>query len=418
MEKKFISNMGNMSKIFLADYDSYSIMHYNISLDHLKFISKAALLLYDVILVPAAFFWQSEKMTNLMIYMQEPLEHGLIVPVIRDYNITSDIYDYFNARQAENSNLKKQYSLSNKFIKSNLETGVFSEITTSKDRENARKLEKMSHAAYSDINSVKKLFVKNWENDINNLTDPNSIGYLLNYCKIPQEIKDSLLDDVENTFFSRVSCISKLNRIISNYPLQALIENRISWLYLKSVSEAYCSKLYAINNPYKRSIQEDNIPVMIDALSVIGLSRELIENLSFHEIILIKCNLEYQNFIKAFRNIVAEISKKQQDINESLKSAISLRLFKEKMISLIPSVDRINNISYTVFLSLVANALSGSSISPPVFIYSGCVSALTFLLSKVSRINNTPFLDMQHYIISRKYEEQMLNILRNIGGLE
>lgn len=348
--KKFISDMGNLSKIFLADYDSYSIKHYNISLDHLRFISKAALLLYDVILVPAAFFWQSEEMIALTISMQEPMEYGLIAPVIRDYSTTSDIYEYYNARQNENNILKKQYSLSNNIIKSNLETGVYSEITTSKDSENVRKLEKICNATHSDINSVKHLFVKNLEEDINNLTDSKSIGYLLDFYKMPRSINESLLSEAKNTFFSRVSCIYKSNKIIFNSSLQRLIENRISWLYLKSVAEAYGSKIYAFNYPYKGTIQEDNIPVIIESLSAIGISPELIKKLSFHDIIFIKSTPEYQEFIKTFRKIVVEISKKQQDINESLKSVVSRRFFKEKLVSHIPSMDYINNFSCSVFL--------------------------------------------------------------------
>lgn len=418
MEKKNISDMGNLSKIFLADYDSYSIKHYNISLDYLRFISKAALLLYDIILIPAAFFWQSEEMVTLTTSMQELMEYGLIVPVIRDYNTTSDIYDYYNARQTENSILKKQYSLSNKIIKSDLDTGIFSEITTSKDRDNARKLEKMSHAAYSDINSVKHLFIKNWIEDISSLSDLNSIGYFLDFCKMPREINESLLGEVKKTFFSRVSCIYTSQKVISNFSLQKIIENRISWLYLKSVSEAYGSKIYAVNNPYKNTIKEDNIPMMIKALSTIGISPELIRSLSFSDIIVIKCSPEYQNFIKVFRKIIAETSKKQQDINESLKSVISRRFFKERLISHIPPMDYINNLSSSVFFGLIANALSGTNIDPSFFITFGGISALAFLLNRISRINNTPFLDMQHFIISKKYEEKMLNTFRIIGGFK
>lgn len=416
--RKYISDMGNMSKIFLADYDSYSIKHYSISLDYLIFISKAALLLYDVILVPAAFFWQSKEMIDLTLSLQEPLEYGFIAPVIRNYNITSDIYEYYNARILENSNLKKQYSLSNKIIKSDLETGIFSEITTSKDRANALKLEKMSHAAYSDIYSVKHLFIENWKEDISNLTDLNSIGYFLNFCKMPREINESLLGEVKNTFFSRASCIYTSQKVISDFSLQKVIENRISWLYLKSVSEAYGSKIYAVNNPYKNTIQEDNIPMMIKALSAIGISPELIRDLTFRDIIVIKCSPEYQNFIRAFRKIVAETSKKQQEINESFKSVISRKFFKERLVSHIPPMDYINNLSSSVFFSLIANALSGTNIDSSFFITFGGISALTFLLKRISRINNTPFLDIQHFIISRKYEERMLNTFRNIGGFK
>lgn len=200
--------------------------------------------------------------------------------------------------------------------------------------------------------------------------------------------------------------------------MQRLIENRISWLYLKSVAEAYGSKIYAFNYPYKGTIQEDNIPVIIESLSAIGISPELIKKLSFHDIIFIKSTPEYQEFIKTFRKIVVEISKKQQDINESLKSVVSCRFFKEKLVSHIPSMDYINNFSCSVFFSLIANALSGTNIDSSVFISLGGISALAFLLKRISKIINTPFWDMQHFIISKKYEEQMHNTFRNIGGLE
>ena len=53
--RQLVSNLNNDSKMFLGDFDSYTIIRHGTTFDYLYNLSKVGLLLYDRILLPAAW---------------------------------------------------------------------------------------------------------------------------------------------------------------------------------------------------------------------------------------------------------------------------------------------------------------------------------------------------------------------------
>ena len=64
--KTYLSQLENDKKIFIGDYDSYTIITEKTDYTKLINLTKAALLLFDRILLPAAFFWQSNEMNRIL----------------------------------------------------------------------------------------------------------------------------------------------------------------------------------------------------------------------------------------------------------------------------------------------------------------------------------------------------------------
>ena len=57
MANQLVSQLSG-EKIFIGDFDSYTIKKHSISEEKLFFLSKLGLLLFDQVILPAAFFWQ------------------------------------------------------------------------------------------------------------------------------------------------------------------------------------------------------------------------------------------------------------------------------------------------------------------------------------------------------------------------
>ena len=54
------------TKLFLGVFDSFMIIQNGLSVEHLERSAKYGLLTHDKLLLPAAFFWQSEQMACLL----------------------------------------------------------------------------------------------------------------------------------------------------------------------------------------------------------------------------------------------------------------------------------------------------------------------------------------------------------------
>ena len=66
--KLFLSDVKNDSRLFIGDLDSYTIIENGFVKEQLNFKIKLGLLLYDKILLPAAYFWQSKPMASVTTY--------------------------------------------------------------------------------------------------------------------------------------------------------------------------------------------------------------------------------------------------------------------------------------------------------------------------------------------------------------
>lgn len=416
--REMLSELQHYEKIFIGDFDSYTIIKYGLSVDHLLFITKVALLLFDRILMPAAFFWQSKEMNKLRCYVERPIEGGIILPVIRDYESTTDIQDYFERRMDESQKIGN--------IEVFKQPELASEIADSHHIKQVKALKKLGVYAHSDQTPVHESFRAAWKSDLENHSDINSIHLLLCQSRLTDEqiAKATLilLDESQHPQFSRASCIERVQQIIPSGHIQNLIKERTSWLYLHSNAISYNSKFYYSRNPYKGMVFEENLLLLLQTLDIFGITKEMLKQLSIAEILHLKSFPEYKEFIKAYREVLDAAYLRQNNIIEILRRKISWRVKQEHAILAIYKKLRfLQGCSSTIFLGLLVNYFSGSSINTPTFIASGTTALATSILKKISFINDhmqtAAFYNFKKFIIGEQYQQSLENHINNRYGV-
>ena len=99
--RQFLQSIKNESRLFFGDADSYTIINNYYAEEYILIKLKLAVLMYDIVLMPAAFFWQSDIMSNIFPKIELLISNENILPVIRDYKDTEDIIVYFEKRASE-----------------------------------------------------------------------------------------------------------------------------------------------------------------------------------------------------------------------------------------------------------------------------------------------------------------------------
>lgn len=407
--REFISNLHSDSKLFIADYDSYSIEKYKTPPESLLYITKIGMLLFDYLLLPAAFFWQSKEMAQIMLRLEEPISYGVVLPVIRDSKETKDIIDYFEHRVEESQKIRDIPVFS--------QPELATEIAGKKNERNAHQLHNINTFAHLDGTSIRGIYAQRWQDDLDNSRDINSIRLLLAQGNIPldqiREIQSGLKEIARHPQFSRAYCIDYIQRNVPPGRIRTLLEERASWLYLRSNSDAYQSGFYYTRDPYNGMVFAENIGLLADTLSAFGLTREVIAALSVRDILKIKNSVEYQNFIIAYNGMVEKAYTQQENIVEVLQKKIVHEIRSEKARQKVyKSLLWIQGHSEVVFLALIANHFSGSKINEPVFTAATAGAFVPLILKRFDTLNRymtqQSFLDFQNYIIEEKYRNQMI----------
>lgn len=402
--RRFLSEFNHSQKIFVGDYDSYTIISQRPSFDNLLTTAKMALLLFDHLLMPAAFFWQSKEMTRLMKYLEEPIAYGFILPVIRDCDTTNDIYEYFRTRVDESQQIGN--------IEAFKQPELASEIANKNHTPVVKQLESLNTYAHSDKKSVRDAFTALWTSDLENHTDINSIRLLLCQSQMSKPewsgVLESLLEEARYPQFSRASCIDRIQKLLPSGRIRDLIVRRTSWLYLKSNALSYDSKFYYTYDPYNRMLFEENLFLLTQTLEVFGITKKLISQLTILEILQIKESEEFHQFITTYRGLVDASYRRQSDIVDRLKKTLTGEMRKEKWISGIYKKLRfLQATSMSVFLGLLINYLSGNMIDTPVWIATGTASTVPAVIRHFASLNHavgaTPLSDFKEYIIAEKY---------------
>lgn len=412
--RQFVSDLNSDRKLFIGDYDSYTILKYGLTSDNLLYLTKLGLLIFDKLLLPAAFFWQSENMAKLLFRLEEPIERGIILPVIRNYESTIDIYDYFEYRMYESSKISDANACA--------DPALASEIASVRNKKQVELLANINSYAHLDNGSIRQKYIENWNNDLENHLDINSLRLLLvqsdrttsevnQICKLLQE-------ETKNPEFSRSSAIQQIRKLIRSGNCQDFLADRASWLYLKSNADSYKSSIYYSRNPSNSLVFEENLVLLAKTLGVVGLTEELINNLTINQILQIRMSPEYSYFIEAYRELIQQVYTKQENVIEIIQKKIEYRMSREKFFNVVLTpLKTIKTVSSTIFWGLLVNQFSNSAISTPVLLSSGTTSLVSSILMKLDVVNKMmqtkDFSDFKNYILTQKYERQ---ILEKIGA--
>ena len=408
-----ISNLKTENTAFIGDYDSYTIENHHYDKKYLERITKIGLLLFKKILLPAAFFWQSQELESLISSFSPAIEEDILLPVIRDYSSTTDIKDYYERRLEESGKIS-QNTLTNDAFKS--------ELATANNKKTAEVLNEYKKYVHVDGKSVKNIFMNKWVSDISYNSDFNSIRLLL----YKSGIRDDKLDIVTTSLltingaevFSRKTCSEVIENILA--PNRQLIDkliNRTSYIYLKATAEAYESSFYCTYDPYNGSIGTTNISLFSRILKLFGLDYDFIDKLSISEIVKIRNSQEYKVFIIKYLSIINEMKIEEDRIYYNLEANF-IREFKSESenMRIIKLLNCVRVMSVEYFMGVLVELLKTSDFSSVAQLIwpSGVVAiaggTAAILQKKFDNINKAfdkmALLDFKEYMI-RNYKAKV-----------
>lgn len=408
--RSFVSDLQADSKLFIADYDSYSIRKHNTSVEQLLYLTKIGMLLFDHLLLPAAFFWQSEEMKQVMLRLEEAMACGVIMPVVRDQAETTDVLDYYEHRLEESQKIASFPVFS--------QPALATELATAENRQAANQLQSVNAFTHLDSSSLRKIYARKWRDDLEYSRDINGMRLLLAQSCLPLDqidgIRMGLVALSEHPQFSRAFCINYIQNNIPSGRVRDQLEGRTSWLYLRSNADAYNGGFYYSNDPYNGMLFHENIGLLAKTLSDFGLSREMINTLTIRDILLIKSSPEYRNFIAVYRELVQTVLPFQEDIVNSLHSEIEHEFTVEnRKKKLYTALSWIQHCSGGIFAGLIINYFSGSTINKPAFFGSLGGSAVPVILKGFGIVNQQmiqrPFVDFKNYVIGEQYRNRIMS---------
>ena len=413
--EKFISTYKGNKKIFLGDTDSYTVVQNGYSEDNLILKIKIAVLLYDVVFIPAAYMWQSEQMKEVMYKIQSLILTENVLPIIRKSKETRDVKDYFEKRASETKNLKNMevYKI----------PGLATEIADADDKKDMLFLYNLKCCLHLEEKSVKEEFINLWKHDLKNNSDTNSIFMLLYRSNVDIRYYNKILRKLENEVdyvnFSRSTLINYVLKLDISEPVKQFMQDRISWLYLNANAKASQSDFYISKSVNNMLIYKANLSMYLELLRNFGITELMIRSLSMEELLRIKNSAEYLNFIVNYNELVNDLYYEQLNLVEKTHNRINRILAKEdikrKIWSKLPGVF---GLSSTIFIGLVVNYFSGSDINNTVLEVAGGLAGYTYIIKKLEKINKSissaSFIDFKEYIIKEKYKSKMQ---KNINGV-
>ncbi len=412
--RKNISQLDMSHKAFLGDYDSFTIIRHHIRPKDIVTLTKLALLFFDQLVLPAAFFWQSPEMEENIPFFHQLISEEYVLPAIRARSATNDISDYFDRR------LKEGEQTGDRFV--NIYPEVSSEIAKESNRATAKEIQSINTFVHIDRGSVRQSFIKKWYFDILKSQSNYSISSLLVREFSSEDERQLLVNKLaevgRDPLFSRATCIEAICSLVKAGFLRESLISRTSRLYLMANAEAYDCMFFCSKDPKNTLIFEENLFLWLKALNLLGISLDLIRALSIEEIIRIKNSIEHQQFVLIIQDLLSQAYQEQQDIINYLTRSIQNEIKRGKWWYIFNSkLQAVQNISVAVFCGLIANMFSGSDISVPVAITTGSTALATHILRKMDVFTNTNAMKIwafRDYIIKEKYKN---TIYKKIGGL-
>lgn len=148
---------------------------------------------------------------------------------------------------------------------------------------------------------------------------------------------------------------------------------------------AYARVLYYSPNPYKRMIFEENLLLLLQTLDIIGITKELLDQLTIFDLLQLKATPEYKNFIIEYREVLNAAYLKQNNIIQSLRKKLLWKTRQERAaLAFYRKLGFLQNCSSTIFLGLLVNHFSASTIDMPILVASGTTSVVTYILRRLS----------------------------------
>ena len=413
--RHFIDEYNTRKHIFIGDFDSYNVIKNNISETELFHILKVALFLYDGVVIPAAYFWQSYPMARIMPKIQMLIENEMVLPTIRNYQVTSDIKEYFERRETDTQNLLGTFSVKKAELKA--------EIATKENLKDVMLLHNINSYVHLQNSSIGNTFREMLEIDIGSSADIHSIHTLLIMSSISleriAEIKSVLLKEIYFSGLQRSNLVNIIMSLKLDRKLEDELCERISWLYLRASAKVANAKLFLSKGQYWGAIKEENLFMFINTLICLGITRQFLVNLSIKDILILKQSSEYQNFINKYRELVYDIGYEERNIEMILQKKVLKEKNRERnWLRWNRLLQFVNAASASVFVGLIVNYFSNSKIMTVPAITAAGTMGISSFMKKINILNGEmetkSFLEFKSYIAKKRYIDE---IQRKTGGI-
>jgi hypothetical protein len=423
--KIFASRTQDKQKLFFGNADSFTLIYQQIPQKTILRELKLSCLLYDHVVLAAAYFWQSDSMRSLLPYIETFIQSGDLLPAIRDYTQTSNARDYLERRIEETSVFANQ-SLIYKI------PAIASEVARLDQLPTANELNQIGTFFHMDLESIKDIYCRLWIDDISTNENPSSL-YNLIILLIPPEhhsyVINSLQEICKKQYFSRsliTSCILEL-RITKEK--KKLFIKRASALYLLSNAIAINGDLLVGSRTlnlfcnYQNSslgpLSKANVDLFLKILELCGLPASTFDRMSDKEILDLKSSEEFMTFRDLYSNLINKSINTQNDLaTEIIQQFSNVKKLEREKRGLIRILGTLNSISSGVFVNTLSSMLIPGfpPAVPAVVLGSGVAASISFFLKKIERIQETPFLDFTEFLKEGKFHKGLNNNLSQRGS--
>lgn len=420
--KLFVSHLIDKRTLFFGEADSYTIISQNISAGEILRKLRVASLLYDHVILAAAYFWQSETMYSLLPSIETLMTTGEILPSIRAPRITRDVADYYEKRSAETFALTKTPIYRS--------SALASEIAKPQHRPIALELDKVGTVVYIDIGSVEDKFRYLWLNDTLDQRSPYSVYNTLlvassstEHAKILQRVRSI----ATRPYFSRSLVAQEIFGLDCPKEIKNTLVLRASDLYLLANAQACESDLLSTTRSLTYSeighyqqllgpLATSNVDLFTRILKLCGIPLNLLNSLSNEEILLIKYSEEFYEFKTTYFKLIETALNEQDDFVNDVWQKFSDMWTEERLKKkLILFLKYIENVSSWLFAAALGAVVQQSSpFTQSLLIASGIGAGTSHILKRIEWFNKTPISDFVDFAARGEYRKRLYSSRRLI----
>jgi hypothetical protein len=386
--KFFVSKLEEKHTIFFGEADSFTILRQNIQPSKILRDLNLSSLMYDHVILAAAYFWQSKTVYSLLPQIEGLIQSGTILPAIRDSKQTRDTLDYFEKRLVETSNLVKSPIYNIKALSS--------EIARPNQKPVPLYLDNLGTFLHIDTQSIEAIFRRLWINDTVDQDKPNSL-YNIVFLSLPPKDQEPIVNFLrsinQKRNFSRSLIASHILSLPFSNTFKSALIQRASNLYLLSNAIACKSDLLTPsqivsyrNKSYKNSLGSltlSNMDLFMEVLNLCGLSPSIINSLSAEELLSIKYSEEFIVFQELYKQLVASARDEEQNLAKEVLKKISNKQQGEKIKKkVLLAIGYLETISAAVFTNTLSSVLMNTPVSQAILIGSGAGAGISHFLKK------------------------------------
>lgn len=401
-----LSETSEMQKLFLGDFDPVKIKSGTITFEQITSDLKLAALLYDRILIPSAYLWQSDLVGDKILYFQDFISSNILTPTVRADD--RDLQDRFEKRLEETNKFKDPETLART-------PALTGELTTPAQWKPLKLLQDRNNFIYLDEQSVSACLRQLWEKDLYYTwafdVDAESLGVYI-YEAFPCEEANALINQLrlgkDLEYVSRTTLIHLAQHVFdctvgAGKWDQGKVERRISWLYLFATAIAADCDLYVHGFNASYSPVYANLELYLHTLESVGITQRMLRTLSVADVVTIRHAKEYQAFLETYKSLLNDTKIITEAQVSQLISQLSQRAELPWYQKAVPKLRKFRDLCMGIATGLLVNYLGGTPLSFPIagaFGASVGVLGVSPILDRISSVNrNLSVSDFKAYMI-------------------